>query len=123
MPRTTPTPLPSGTCLTQMMALALCYEAIDRSPVPHTSRLQRKGSTPEAYATVELTALRRALRYPPTRPGPKPGPRPWVLFDVLLGTGARSGEVRALRLCDLDLDGDAPTVTFCGTTVQPDDGT
>ena len=47
--------------------------------------------------------------------GPKPDGQLALIFDVILGTGARIGEALAIRVCDADLS--APTVTISGTIV------
>ena len=39
--------------------------------------------------------------------GPKPDGQLALIFDVILGTGARIGEALAIRVCDVDLS--APT--------------
>lgn len=40
------------------------------------------------------------------------------IVDTMLGSGIRIGECLALREADLDLDGDAPTLTVQGTVVR-----
>jgi integrase len=39
------------------------------------------------------------------------------IVELLIATGARIGEVLALRWQDIDLDDDRPTATICGTIV------
>ena len=40
------------------------------------------------------------------------------IVDTMLGTGARIGEVLAIRRADVDLTADPPTVTITGTIVK-----
>jgi integrase len=47
--------------------------------------------------------------------GPKPDGQLTLIFDVILGTGARIGETLAIRACDVDFS--AATVTISGTIV------
>ncbi|MFB0835721.1 site-specific integrase [Arthrobacter halodurans] len=50
------------------------------------------------------------------RPGPKPSRRVRDIFELLVGTGGRIGEVMALRWCDVDLD--VGVVAFNGTLCE-----
>jgi integrase len=46
------------------------------------------------------------------------------IIDLMLATGARIGEVLALRWSDVDLEGDRPSVTISGTVkTEPGKGT
>ena len=46
------------------------------------------------------------------------------VVDLILATGARIGEVLALRWTDADLDSKPPTLTFSGTIkTEPGNGT
>jgi integrase len=69
----------------------------------------------------QLQAVRSAIRaWQEPKPG-KPGPRHTSdladIIDLLLATGARIGEVLAVRWEDLDLAAARPTLTISGTIV------
>jgi integrase len=104
--------------LGQMFALAVRHGAIPANPVRDTGRLRR---TVVALTVEHLQAVRTAIRdWQQPTPG-KPGPRPTGdladIVDLMLATGARIGEILALRWDDLDLTAARPTLTICGTIV------
>lgn len=53
------------------------------------------------------------------KPGPKPGQDLQDIMDLLIATGARIGEVLALRYPDLRLDVSPPTATIQATLIVP----
>jgi integrase len=107
--------------LGQMLALAVRHGAISTNPVRDTGRL-RKPRRPVVVLTDEhLQAVRSAIRaWQQPVPG-KPGPRHTGdladIVDLMLATGARIGEILALRWEDLNLAATRPTLTICGTLV------
>jgi integrase len=108
--------------LTAMMGLAARHDAIDHNPVRDTT----SRSTPKderkrvrALDLVELAQLRKNIaawsggnQFGPPRSADLPD-----LFDTMLGTGGRIGEVLAVRRADVDLASSPPTLTFTGTIV------
>lgn len=79
-----------------------------------TVRLVKDGSTRFAA----LNALGRVSRNDPHRRGPKRAPDLLDVVDVLLATGARIGEVLAIRWQDIDLSSERPRLTITGTVVH-----
>ena len=58
------------------------------------------------------------------RPGPKPTSDMADIIDLMLATGARIGEVLALRWSDIELDATRPNLTINGTIkTEPGKGT
>jgi integrase len=74
-----------------------------------------------ALTSDHLEAVHAAIRQwqqpIPGRPGPRHTGDLADVVDLMLATGARIGEVIALRWQDLDLVADRPTLTICGTIV------
>jgi integrase len=87
--------------LGQMFALAVRHGAIPANPVRDTGRLRRPRRRVVALTLEHLQAVRTAIRgWQRPTPG-KPGPRPTGdladIVDLMLATGARIGEIPALR--------------------------
>lgn len=112
----------SRTLLNLLFAFALRHDAVPRNPVAGTSSLRHTRSHPKALTLEQIAAIRVAAtnwRNEPGLPGPKPDGQVRDIIEVLLGTAMRTGEVLALRPCDVD---DRPTgmvVAVTGTIVQP----
>lgn len=107
--------------LGQMFALAVRHGAIPTNPVRDTGRLRKPRRKVVALTTEHLQVVRAAIRdWQQPVPG-KPGPRHTGdladIVDLMLATGARIGEILALRWEDLDLAAERPTLTICGTLV------
>ena len=107
--------------LGQMFALAVRRGALTTNPVRDTGRLRNPRRTVVALEMNQLDEVRAAIqRWQQPTPG-KSGPRPTGdladIVDLMLATGARIGEILALRWEDLDLAADRPTLTICGTIV------
>ncbi len=104
-----------------MFALAVRHGAIATNPVRDTGRLRKPRRAVEALSTQDLDSVRSIIRgWQAPIPG-KPGPRHTGdlgdITDLMLATGARIGEILALRWEDLDLAASRPTLTICGTLV------
>ncbi|MBO0611095.1 site-specific integrase [Myceligenerans salitolerans] len=109
--------------LTQIMGMCVRYGAITANPVRDAApvRKPRRRKEVRTLSLEEVATLRAAVRSWENRPA-KRGVRNITLLpeivDTMLGTGLRIGEVLALREDDLQLDGDAPTLTVNGTVVR-----
>lgn len=103
------------------LALAVRHEILPRNPMYHVSRLHRKKTIPDAFTTGEVQEIRAAIKAWASRrilAGPRPDRQLGQIVEVMLGTSARIGEVLAIRLQDLDLDGPIPTARIAGTIVS-----
>lgn len=111
----------SRTLLNLLFGFALRHDAVSRNPVAGTSPLRHPKSQPKALTLEHIAAIRVAAsnwRAQPGLPGPRPDGQVRDIIEVLLGTAMRTGEVLALRPCDID---DRPTgmvVAVTGTVVQ-----
>jgi integrase len=108
--------------LGQMFSLAVRHGAIPTNPVRDTRRLRRPRHTVAVLDLDGLTHVRAAVRaWRPAGTGLS-GPRPTAdladFVDLMLATGARIGEILAIRWSDVNLDADVATLTICGTLVQ-----
>lgn len=108
--------------LSQMFALAVRHEALTANPVRETARMHKKNRRkPRALTPEHLDAVRAAIQDWQQPVAGKPGPRHTGdladMVDLMLATGARIGEVLALRWQDFHLAAASPTVTVCGTLV------
>ena len=114
------------TVLSQMMSYAIRLDLyVEGNPVAAVTRIPRKVVKPKALDTASLEMIREAVstwRSEPGLPGPRPTSTLSDIVDVLLGTGARIGEVLALRWQDVDLSGDVGKVAITGTVVEPRKG-
>lgn len=86
-----------------------------------TGRLRKPRRIVRALEAEQLEGVRSAIRqWQQPIPG-KPGPRHTGdltdVVDLMLATGARIGEILAVRWEDADLGAEHPTVTICGTIV------
>ncbi|PTA43521.1 site-specific integrase [Micromonospora sp. RP3T] len=107
--------------LSQMFALAVRHGAIPTNPVRDTGRLRKPRRTVVVLSPEQLQAVRAAIREwqrpIPGKPGPRHSGDLADVVDLMLATGARIGEILALRWEDLDLASERPTLTICGTLV------
>ncbi|MCR2051771.1 site-specific integrase [Actinomyces bowdenii] len=105
----------SRVVLSQLMGTAVRMDAIDRNPVSDARRPRAPKPEPRALTPAEISTLRAALAAYEARGRSKADVSDVV--EVSLATGARIGEVLALRWEDVDLE--AGTVTICGTVALP----
>jgi integrase len=111
----------SRTLLNLLFGFALRHDAVSRNPVAGTSPLRHPKSQPKALTLEQIAAIRGAAadwRSEPGLPGPKPDGQVRDIIEVLLGTAMRTGEVLALRPCDLDDHPTGMVVAVTGTVVQ-----
>ncbi|MBE7699234.1 site-specific integrase [Oerskovia sp. Sa1BUA8] len=98
--------------LSGMMALAVRHNAAPANPLRDVSRIESADNEVRALSFDEVRALREMLRVD-QKAAAVDLP---ALVDVMLATGARIGEVLALRWDDVDLE--AGTVAITGTVVR-----
>lgn len=100
-----------------MFSLAVRHDALYINPVQQTSRIHRDRHEVRSLTIEDLQRVREALKKWATeaRPGPKASSDMADIVDVMLGSGARIGEVLALRWADIDLAATPPTLTIKGT--------
>lgn len=99
------------TVLRQMFALAARREALDRNPMRDVAPVQVAGKAVTALSVEQVQDLRSRLE----------GDMLDAL-DVLLATGARLGELLALRWDDVELEAEPARVSITGTVVRGPDG-
>jgi len=109
-----------------MLGMAVRHDALPVNPVQQTSRIHRERSETRSLTLEDLNTVREALRAwtAEQRPGPKASNDMSDIIDLMLATGARIGEVLALRWADVALDADRPSLTINGTIkTEPSKGT
>ncbi|MPZ96440.1 MAG: tyrosine-type recombinase/integrase [Propionibacteriales bacterium] len=109
-----------------MLGMAVRHDALSVNPVQQTSRIHREKSEARSLTPEDLNTVREALRAwtAQQRPGPKASSDMADIIDLMLATGARIGEVLALRWVDVALDANRPHLTINGTIkTEPGQGT
>lgn len=106
--------------------LAVRWEVLDRNPVTGVDTLRRPPHQAQALTLETVKFVRSRVAEWQEGADGKPGPRPdgqvLAIIETMLGTSARIGEVLALRRCDVNLDGEHPTVRIAGTIISIDNG-
>jgi integrase len=109
-----------------MLGMAVRHDALAVNPVQQTSRVHREKSETRSLTLEDLDTVRQALRAwtAKQRPGPKASSDMADIIDLMLATGARIGEVLALRWVDVALDATRPNLAINGTIkTEPGRGT
>ena len=109
-----------------MLGMAVCHDALTVSPVQQTSRIHRERSETRSLTLEDLITAREALRActAKQRPGPQASIDLADIIDLMPATGARIGEILALRWTDGALDATRPILSINGTVkTEPDKGT
>lgn len=109
-----------------MLDVAVGLGALETNPMRGTASVVRPKTETRRLSLDEVDAVRSTVRAWMTteRPGPKATSDMADVVDLILATGARIGEVLALRWTDADLDSKPPTLTFSGTIkTEPGNGT
>jgi len=109
-----------------MLGLAVRHDALPVNPVQQTSRIHREKSEPRSLTLEDLDTVREAVRAWTTkqRSGPKATTDMADIIELMLATGARIGEILALRWIDIALDAARPAVAINGTIkTEPGKGT
>lgn len=107
--------------LSGMLSMAARHDAIRTNPMRDVSVPRGKRQPVRALTIDDVTVLRRGVaqwQADPTQRGPKRAPDLLDVVDLLLATGARIGEVCAIRWDDIDMTADRPTVTISGTVIR-----
>lgn len=108
--------------LREMYALAVRFGVLQINPIGGTAVAKRSRKPVRAVTAEEFATVRAAVTAYTTsrdgRGGPRPGRLLPAFVEVLAATGARPGEVLALRWSDCDLLADPPTVTINGTLLD-----
>lgn len=96
-----------------MLDMAVEAGAMPSNPVRGSLSISRPKSAARALTPEELNKLRIAVHTWMTaeRPGPKSSGDLADIIDLMLATGARIGEVLALRWSDIDLDARAAIIS------------
>ncbi|MBO3102228.1 tyrosine-type recombinase/integrase [Cellulomonas fengjieae] len=109
--------------MSQVMMMCVRYGAVPSNPVRDavTVRKPRRAEI-RTISLEDIALLRKAVREWEERPALPRGRRNITLLpelvDTMLGTGLRIGECLALRVEDLDLAAEVPTLTVTGTIVR-----
>ena len=106
--------------LAGMFGLAVRHDALQHNPVRETKLPARKRPPVRALTLDEVQALRRGVQewQAASHMGPKRAPDLLDVVDMMLATGARIGELCAIRWDDIDLGAVKPTVTISGTVIR-----
>ena len=94
-----------------MLGMAVRHDALAVNPVQQTSRIHREKSETRSLTLEDLDTVRVALLAwtAKERPGPKASSDMADIIDLMLATGARIGEVLALRWADVALGANGRT--------------
>jgi integrase len=106
--------------LSGMYSLATRFDVVKHNPMRETKTAKVERKRARALTAMEFEQVRQAVKTFCERKGP--GPRRGLMLpafvELLAATGARPGEVLAIRWSDVDLLGPSPTVTVSGTVVD-----
>ncbi|GAA5192357.1 site-specific integrase [Arthrobacter gyeryongensis] len=107
--------------LTGIIGLAVRHDALHSNPIRDVGPIKIATKNVKALSVKDVQKLRTIIRDWQIDPAQKGRPRTTDLLDVLdifLATGARIGEVLAIRWQDIDLEAKPPTITISGTVVM-----
>lgn len=113
------------TLLQHVFALAVRHGAMRANPVRDAGRIVQARKAVTAPGVADVRAMRWvmwAYDMTPDKRGATRSADLGDLFDVFIGTGARTAEVLALRWSDVDLESTPATVSIRGTVVIGADG-
>lgn len=113
-----------GAVMSWMFKLALRHDAITVNPVIGVSIPRNKTAKPQALDATQYQDLREKLIGWETAPalGRPRSQELHEIADCLIATGARPGELFALRWDDIDLVADPPTVFINATVIRTSTG-
>lgn len=106
--------------LAGMLGMAVRHDAMATNPVRGTAPLRGSRREPRALTIDELASLRDGVRrWQAGDTGEVQRAHDLLdVVDILLATGARIGEVLAIRWRDVDLSAEHPRLTITGTVVH-----
>lgn len=106
--------------LVGMYGLAARFDVVKHNPMRETRNARVERTPARALTAMEFERVRQAVKVFTDRkgPGPRRGRMLPAFVELLAATGARPGEVLAIRWEDVDLLGTPPTVTVNGTVVD-----
>lgn len=107
--------------LTGMIGLAVRHDALHSNPVRDVGPIKIATKDVKALSVKDVQKLRTVIGRWQEDPTHQGRPRATDLLDVLdifLATGARIGEVLAIRWQDVNLHAEPPTITISGTVVM-----
>lgn len=107
-----------------MLRYAVEVGALDVSPVRDLRPPPRRVPEVRVLSVALFHEIRAVVVAFDSRPqyGPARSHRLADVFDLLAASGARIGEILALRWCDVDLEATPATISICGTLLPPRDG-
>lgn len=107
--------------LTGMIGLAVRHDALPRNPIRDVGLIRLDSKQVRALTITDVQNLRVVINKWQADPDHQGRPRASDLLEVLdifLATGARIGEVLAIRWEDINLEATPPTITISGTVVM-----
>lgn len=106
--------------LSGMYSLAVRFDVMSHNPIRETRTAKYDRKPARALTAMEFEQVRQAVKAfcGHRGPGPRRGRMLPAFIELLAATGARPGEVLAIRWADVDLLGSPPTVTVNGTVVD-----
>lgn len=106
--------------LVGMYSLATRFDVVTVNPIREVKISKPDPTEARALTAFEFEEVRQAVRAFCDRKGPGPRRAPMLpaYIELLAASGARPGEVLALRWQDVDLLADPPTITLAGTVVD-----
>ncbi|MFF2032089.1 tyrosine-type recombinase/integrase [Arthrobacter sp. NPDC058192] len=111
----------SKVVLTGILGLAVRHDAIHSNPIREVARIKVATKDVQALSVEDVLKLRAVIRQWQDDSDHRGRPRASDLLDVVnifLATGARIGEVLAIRWQDVDLQASPATITISGTVVM-----
>jgi integrase len=111
--------------LGQILKMGVEHGALTLNPMTHAAKITKPSAKVARALTPEQVQLVREAIIESTykkRSGPPADDRLLAAFELMIATGARIGEVLALRRCDVDLKSSPPRIDINGTiTYGPDE--
>ncbi|WP_297451791.1 tyrosine-type recombinase/integrase [uncultured Corynebacterium sp.] len=121
----------ASSILHQSFAAAVAHDAISTNPVASLPKPRPQRKPVEVITIAQLVHLRKIVEEwaagriddagNPKKPDARSEGRAHDLlqfFDLLLATGCRTGELAAVRWCDVDMLAPAPTMLIAATMVR-----
>lgn len=105
------------TVLTRMIDLAVRHDAMLANPMSSVTRTPYSPGAVREVPIEDLDTIRGLIRdwINRDRPGPRSSSDLADIFDLMMATGLRIGEILALRWSDIELSSDAPCLHVNGT--------